>query len=117
MDSSLFISIRSQALTRLQANYPLPINKPRTEELHQSLRESSTRPYVAAVILYLPNLASESGLGHALSHESPLVSLLEEARLCTATLVSTASETLASPPTDGRNSFTLFQVETSTSKT
>ena len=99
MDSSSFISIRSQALARLQASFPLPIVKPRAEELHLSLKESSTRPYLAAVILFLPDLASESGLGHALAHESPLVTLLEGARLCTATLVSTASDSLVGQTT------------------
>jgi hypothetical protein len=83
MDASSFISIRSQALTRLGANYPLPIVKSRAEELHQSLQVSSTRPYMAAVVLYLPDLASESGLGAALSNESPLGSLLQAARLWT----------------------------------
>jgi hypothetical protein len=89
MDTTTFITIRSQAVARLQASFPLPIVKSRAEELHQSLRESSTRPYLAAVILYLPDLASEAGLGAALSHESPQATLLEAARLCTTSLVST----------------------------
>jgi hypothetical protein len=86
MDTTTFITIRSQAVARLQAGFPLPIVKSRAEELHRSLQESSTRPYLAAVILYLPDLASETGLGVALSHESPQATLLEAARLCTTSL-------------------------------
>ena len=66
MDAPTFISIRSTAMARLQAGYPLPIVKSRAQELHQSLLDTSTRPYLAAVILYLPDLSSESGLGNAL---------------------------------------------------
>ena len=98
MDSQSFITIRSQATTRLQANYPLPIVKARAEELFQTLQETSSRPYLAAVVLYFPDLASESGLGAALSHESPLTSLLDAARFCAAALVSTAGEVPMGPP-------------------
>ena len=98
MDSHSFITIRSQATTRLQANYPLPIVKARAEELFQTLQETSSRPYLAAVVLYFPDLASESGLVAALSHESPLASLLEAARFCAAALVSTAGEVPSGPP-------------------
>jgi hypothetical protein len=93
MDATTFITIRSQAVSRLQANV-----KSRAEELYQTLQETSTRLYLAAVVLYFPDLASESGLGAALSHESSLASLLEAARLCTAALVSTAGEVLMGPP-------------------
>ena len=98
MDTHSFITIRSQATTRLQANYPLPIVKARAEELFQTLQETSSRPYLAAVVLYFPDLASESGLVAALSHESPLASLLEAARFCAAALVSTAGEAPSGPP-------------------
>ena len=98
MDSQSFITIRSQATTRLQANYPLPIVKARAEELFQTLQETSSRPYLAAVVLYFPDLASESGLVAALSHESPLASLLEAARFCAAALVSTSGEVPMGPP-------------------
>ena len=98
MDAHSFVTIRSQATTRLQANYPLPIVKARAEELFQTLQETSPRAYLAAVVLYLPDLASESGLVAALSNESPLASLLEAARFCTAALVSTAGEVPSGPP-------------------
>ena len=62
MDTHTFIAIRSQATARLQAIYPLPIVKARAEELFQTLQETSSRPYLAAVVLYFPDLASESGL-------------------------------------------------------
>jgi hypothetical protein len=52
MDATTFITFRSQAVSRLQANV-----KSRAEELHLS-QETSTRPYLAAVVLYLLHMRS-----------------------------------------------------------
>ena len=100
MDSATFSDIRRQATDQLRLSYAAPFSPQGAQALLDSLSEASSAPYLAAVIIFLPQFATQTELSLALSAETPQGALLSVARGCVQRLLAHAATTTASrsPP-------------------
>ena len=79
MDSATFSDIRRQATDQLRLSYAAPFSPQGAQALLDSLSEASSAPYLAAVIIFLPQFATQTELSLALSAETPQGALLSVA--------------------------------------
>ena len=94
----MFSDIRRQAMDQLRSTYAAPFSTQGAQALLDSLSEASSAPYLAAVIIFLPQFATQTELSQALSAETCQGDLLSVARGCVQRLQAHAATAVAARP-------------------
>ena len=94
----MFSDIRRQAMDQLRSTYAAPFSTQGAQALLDSLSEASSAPYLAAVIIFLPQFATQTELSQALSAETCQGDLLSAARGCVERLQAHAATAVAARP-------------------